>query len=392
MSFHYAVIGSGRQGTASAYDLSIHGQASQIIMIDRDERTGRSSAARINRLVGRKVAKAFKLDIRRQTDLEKVLETVDACVSAVPYNLNLSLTESSIRTKTHMTDMGGNAEMVSAQMKLSREAQKAGISIVPDCGMGPGMTGSLAAYGIDQMDKAVDVFIWDGGLPQKPKPPWNYKLTFHVNGLTNEYFGMAAFLREGQVVKVPCFTEHELLDFPPLGQLEAFVASGGTSTAIHTYKGKLRTYQNKTLRYPGHCEQFHAYQMLGLFEPEPMIMGQYKIIPREFFHTLLEPKVKAPDDFKDICLIRVIVRGLKKGQPHEFIIDLVDKADKKTGFTSMERVTGWHAAIILEIAAQGKARKGVIPLEKAVDPAEFVAEAKRRGFKIKERIKKIKRL
>jgi len=122
-----------------------------------------------------------------------------------------------------------------------------------------------------------------------------------------------------------------------------------------------------------------------------MVSGN-KIIPREFFHVLLEAKIKAPEDFKDICLIRVIVRGLKESQPQELTIDFVDKADKKTGFTSMERVTGWHAAIILEMAAQGRARKGVVPLEKAVDPAEFVAEAKRRGFEIKEQLKKIKRL
>lgn len=203
---------------------------------------------------------------------------------------------------------------------------------------------------------------------------------------------MATFIREGRVVKVPCFTEYELVDFSPLGQLEAFVTSGGTSTAINTYKGKLRTYENKTLCYPGHFEQFRAYQLLGLFELEPVSIGQQKIIPREFYHALLEPKIKAQENFRDICLLRIVVRGLKDSQPHELTIELIDKYDEKTGFTCMERVTGWHAAIVLEMAVQGKAIKGVVPLERAVDPVEFVSQARQRGFKISERLKKTKKL
>lgn len=384
MSIRYTIFGAGRQGTASAYELIVHGDAYRVTLLDSDEKSALSSADRVNQLTGSSIAVGGKIDVQDLEAVEKVLKESDGCISAVPYYHNLELTKTAIKTKTHMTDMGGNEKVVRDQLELNAEAEKAGISIVPDCGMGPGLTGSLAAYGIHLMDKAQDVYIWDGGLPQKPIPPWNYQLTFHINGLTNEYDGEATFIREGRVIKLPTFTECEMVNFPPLGELEAFVTAGGTSTAIATYEGELRTYQNKTLRYPGHFEQFRAYKLLGLFDQEYVSREGIKIIPRDFFHALLEPKIKADENFRDICLIRVLVKGVKNGRPYEFKAEIVNEYDEKTGFSSMQRLTGWHTAIMLEMAVRGRARKGSNGLETAVDPIEFMAEIKKRGIRVSE--------
>jgi len=384
MSLRYAIFGAGRQGTASAYELIAYGDASQVILLDKDEKAAASAANRVNKLTESRIAVGRRIDAQDRDDVEKVLEDTDGCISAIPYTHNLKITEAAIETNTHLTDMGGNEQVVRDQLALSEKAEKAGISIIPDCGMGPGLTGSLAAYGIRLLDEARDVYIWDGGLPQDPAPPWNYRVTFHINGLTNEYDGEATFIREGRVIHKPTFTECEKLNFPPLGELEAFVTSGGTSTAILAYEGKLRTYQNKTLRYPGHFDQFRAYKLLGLFDQNPLSWDGIQVAPRDFFHTLLEPKIKAGKNFRDICLIRVLVRGSKDGRRHEFKADIVDRYDEKTGFSSMQRLTGWHTAIMLEMAVQGKAKKGVNGLEVAVDPVLFMAEIKKRGIKITE--------
>jgi len=380
----YVIFGAGRQGTASAYDLIVHGDASLVRMLDKEEKAAKSAASRINALTESHFAVGQKVDAEDSRAVEKVLEDADGCISAVPYFYNLEITEAAIRTKTHMTDMGGNEQVVRDQLALSQKAENAGISIIPDCGMGPGLTGSLAAYGIDVLDEAQDVYIWDGGLPQNPTPPWNYQVTFHINGLTNEYDGEATFIREGKVINVLTLTEYETLSFSPLGELEAFVTSGGTSTAILTYQGKLRTYQNKTLRYPGHFAQFSAFKLLGLFDQTPLSVDVAKISPREFFHVLLEPKIKADEFFHDICLIRVLIHGMKNGKPHEFKAEIVDRFDEKMGFTSMQRLTGWHTALMLEMAVQGRAKKGVNGLETAVDPAQFMDEFKKRGIEVKE--------
>jgi len=387
MSAQFIIFGAGRQGTASAYELIVHGKASLVTLLDKDEEAAGSAASRVNELTGSTIAVGRKIDVKDKQEVEKVLEPADGCISAVPYYHNLEITEAAIRTKTHMTDLGGNEQVVRDQLKLGEDAKKAGISIIPDCGMGPGLTGSLAAYGIRLLDEAQDVYIWDGGLPQNPNPPWNYQVTFHINGLTNEYDGEATFIRDGKVVNLPTFTEYETLNFPPLGELEAFVTSGGTSTAILTYGGKLRTYQNKTLRYAGHFEQFRAYKLLGLFDQNTFSLNGAKITPRDIFHALLEPKIRAEDALRDICLLRVLVKGEKDGNPHVFNADIVDRYDEKTGFTSMQRLTGWHAAIMLEMAVQGRARRGVHGLETAVDPVEFMGEIKKRGIVMTESLK-----
>lgn len=102
MSFYYAVIGAGRQGTASAYDLAIYGEASQIFIKDVDAKKARSTAERVNWLVGHKVTTEIKLDVRNQGSVEKALKNMDACISAAPYSFNVKLTKAAIRTKTHI--------------------------------------------------------------------------------------------------------------------------------------------------------------------------------------------------------------------------------------------------------------------------------------------------
>lgn len=384
MGFRYAIFGAGRQGTASAYELIVKGDASSVLLLDRDENAALSTASRVNHLTDTRIAVGRKLDVQNKKAVEKVLRDVDGCLSAIPYYYNLEITKAAIETKTHMTDMGGNEQVVLDQLGLNEEAEKAGVSVIPDCGMGPGLTGSLAAYGIHLLDDAQDVYIYDGGLPQDPVPPWNYRVTFHINGLTNEYDGEATLLRDGRVIKLPTFSEYETLDFPPLGKLEAFVTAGGASSAIITYKERLRTYQNKTLRYPGHFEQFRAYKLLGLFDQKPLSWEGKQVIPRDIFHALIEPKIKADEGFRDICLIRTLVYGIKDGRRHEFKADVVDRYDEITGFSSMQRLTGWHTAIMLEMAVRGKTHRGVHGLETAVDPIEFLSEIRKRGISITE--------
>lgn len=386
MSYRYAVLGAGRQGTAAAYDMAKFGRAEEVILIDVDPLVAQAGAERVNRLLGRRVAAAVQADISNTHQLRSVLDGVSSFVSAVHYTLNLVITEVAIRIGANMCDLGGNTGIVRRQLEHDAEAKAAGITIVPDCGMGPGMNISLAMYSMSLLDRPREVYIWDGGLPQDPEPPWNYALTFHIDGLTNEYYGNAYFLRDGQVTEVPCFDGFEELDFPPpLGRLEAFVTSGGLSTAPWTFQGTLERLENKTLRYPGHWAQFRAFAQLGLLELEPVQLGDIEIAPRDLFHVLLEPKITQPQ-VRDVGVIRTRCVGEKDGRPAEAIVELVDYYDEETGFTAMQRLTGWHASIVAILAAQGRIRRGAIPVEVAIPGPTVVEEARRRGFSIRKRV------
>lgn len=378
----YAVLGSGRQGVASGYDLGKFGNAQSVMMWDMDETTAINAAKRLNKLLHTDIFSGEKLDVSNQNLLITKLKNIDAVICAVPYKFNLLVTIAAIASKTHMVDLGGHTATVRKQLRLSKKAEEAGISIIPDCGMGPGMNVTLALLAMEQMDQPEHVRIWDGGLPENPEPPWNYNLFFHINGLTNEYFGEAFFLQNGKVKEVPCFTGRETVSFPePLGELEAAVTSGGLSTMPWTYAGKLQTLENKTLRYPGHWEWMIAYQQLGLFEEKPIRFKSGTFAPRDFYHHLLEPQLDR-GFVPDVCLMRVECTGTSNGKPVTARIDAEEHYDAETGFLAMEKWTGWHASIFLILAAEETIPNGAVSVEKALSGSDFLKEAGKRGYQI----------
>ena len=185
----------------------------------------------------------------------------------------------------------------------------------------------------------------------------------------------------GEVLHPGCFPEWARVAFPPVGQIEAFLIAGGVSTAPWSFKDKWKPYQLKVLRYPGPFAQLKAFSDLGLFDPNPIQVNGCQVSPRRVFHALFEPQVRA-EVIKDICLIRAHGVGRKHGRPAEATIDLVDRYDPETGFTAMERTTGWHLSIVASLIAHGQVSPGAIPLELAVSGHAFVDEAKKRGFDI----------
>jgi len=382
--YTYAILGSGRQGTAAAYDLAKFGEAQKIILADVSEEAAAQSAGRINKLIGRQVAFPQQLDVSDPTGLAQTLEGIDVTLSAVPYYFNLDITKACLAAGSSLCDMGGHTGVVRQQLALDDEAKSAGVSIVPDCGMGPGLNVTMALFAKDLLDEPRAIHIYDGGLPQKPVPPWNYQASFHINGLTNEMDGQATFIRDGVLTPVDTLSEPEFIEFAPLGCLEADVTSGGLSTSPWTVNGHLQDFTNKTLRYPGHFEWFRAFKELGLFSEEARQINGCQIAPRDLYHTLLEPKISA-SEIRDVCVIRVVGYGKKDGEETTVTIDLIDYFDEKTGFTAMERLTGWHSAIMMGFIARGQVPAGGVSMEIAVPAAEFMAAVSERGIKYEVR-------
>jgi lysine 6-dehydrogenase len=239
------------------------------------------------------------------------------------------------------------------------------------------------------LDETEDLLLLDGGLPENPVPPWNYALTFNIDGLTNEYDGTTTFIADGQSVEVACLdpNEYELVEFePPLGTLEAFPAATG-STTPWTLGPRLRSLKAKVLRYPGHAAQFRAFRDLGLFSEEPIAIMGAPVVPRELFHSLLEPKIRAETGTRDVVVARVVARGKVDGRPTETTVDLRVRYDDELGLTAMEQATGWHAAIVCHLMASGGIPPGTTPVELAVDPAYMMAELQRRGFELYESLR-----
>lgn len=385
MPFSYIVLGAGRQGTAAAYDLAKFGDASRVTLTDVEQGRAKAGADRVNELLGCQVADAMAVDVRDERAVHAAIKGHVVALSCVPYFFNLGITQAAIAAGVSFCDLGGNTDIVRQQHGLNAEAKRARVRIVPDCGMGPGMGNTLGVYAMSLLDHAEHVYLYDGGIPQNPRPPWNYLVSFSIEGLTNEYYGGITVLRDGKLVHLPCFTELEMIEVAPLGKLEAFVVAGGVSTAPWTFQGKLQTYQLKILRYPGSFAQLKAFSDLGLYELQPVHVDGKPVVPRHVFHALFEPKVHA-DVVKDICIIRARAVGTKEGRQAEAVVEVIDYYDEATGFSSMQRTTGWHLSIVAAMMARGETPIGSIPLEIAVPGDAFVREARKRGFKLTEKI------
>jgi lysine 6-dehydrogenase len=382
----YGVIGAGRQGTAAAYDMAKWGDAELVLLADRSIDVARGASERINRLVGQDVARGAEIDVAAQEELIDLVSPLDAFLCATPYAFIPACTRVAIEAGTGMVDLGGHTPTVLRQLQLDEDARDAGIAVVPDCGMGPGLNNTMAIAAVEELvargATPHTAQVWDGGLPQVPTDPFGYQLFFHIEGLTNEYDGMALVLRDGRVQEIETLTELEFLEFEELGTLEAFVTSGGTSTVPYTMEGKLEVYENKTLRYPGHYAAFKAFKDLGLFSRRPIGVEGTPVVPRDVYHALLSPRLEQ-DLVRDVCVIRAEATGTRDGEHAVVRFELIDRFDEETGFSAMERLTGWHAAIVTEMVARGEIRPGVHPLERATPQLRVLEEVEARGLRVR---------
>lgn len=374
----FMILGSGMQGRACAFDMLRNPRTEEVLLCD--------SLAK-NLQLAKKLLKSPKvrtllLDATDTARIKKLAAERDVLVSCVPYFLNLKLAQTAIAAKTHFVDLGGNTEISMQEIALHKQAVKAGVTILPDVGLGPGMTTTIAAHGIAQLDRTDEVLLRDGGLPQHPRPPMNYLLTFSEHGLINEYVEDATALRDFKRVAVGGLSEIEEIDVPGLGRMEAAHAAGGLSTLAWTYAGKIRNMDCKLIRYPGHCAVINAMNAMGFFRQKPMAFGKHKLAPRELSARLFREHFDRPGD-KDMVVIHCTVRGIKDGRKAEIVYDMTDRYDESTGMTSMMRTTGFPASIVAQMLATGTiSRPGAYPVEIGIPPEPFFDEMKKRGFNL----------
>lgn len=383
-TYKYAVIGSGMQGTAAAYDLARFGDAAEVRLLDVDLARARAAADRVNRLIGQEITTAGVIDASDRSQASKVLEGTNASLSAVPYFLNVNLARAAIDAGSSFNDLGGNTKVVQDTLALDAEARAADVSVVPDCGVAPGMANTLAVHGMEQLDRAEHVHMRCGGLPQNKALPLGYKKLFTLDGLTNEYFGKAIALRDGKIIEIDTFEELESFDLPaPIGRVEAFTTSGGTSTAPYTFAGQLKTYDYKTIRYPGHYEKLKVFKELGFISLDALDVKGQRVVPRDLFHAVMDKALSFPDE-PDLLILRIDVIGQKDSITMRHRTEIIDRQDAKTGFSAMERTTAFAAAIVTSLQAHGKTPRGAVSLERAVKAADFMSELARRDIPVEQ--------
>lgn len=376
---NFLLLGSGMQGRAIAWDLlNMQPTTRSLVIVDRDA----TALGKLSAWLDDSRVRTVQADVTDADTLTPLFQDADVVVSAVNYWFNAELTRLAIAGRAHFLDLGGNNDIVAQQFAQHEAAVAAGVTIIPDCGLAPGLAGLLGYDLAAGFDVCHTLNLRVGGLPLHPQPPLNYMIVFAVQGLINEYIEPCVVIRDGEVKTVPGMSELESLDFPaPFGRLEAFQTSGGCSTLPQTLLGKVRDMNYKTIRYPGHRDQIQLLMDLGLTSSDPVTIGDAQIRPRDLLGPCLE-KV-CPQSGPDVVLLRLEATGLLNGKETSRSLQIIDQQDDVTGLTAMTRMTGFPAAIIAGLLAEGGIEPGARPQELVIPGAEMIVELKRRGIDIR---------
>ncbi|MFQ5428975.1 MAG: saccharopine dehydrogenase family protein [Phycisphaerae bacterium] len=380
MKKRVAVLGCGLVGQTLAADLA-RDEAFDVVAVDVS-RENLAALAGVDRLTTRRA------DLSEPEAVRSVIEPCDLVVGALPSVLGFQTLKTVIACGKSCADI---SFMVEDPTELDDFAKEKGATVVYDCGVAPGLANMIIGDCDRRLDETTDVVYYVGGLPKRRAWPFEYKAPFAPSDVIEEYTRPARMVEDGRVVVKPALSEPERIDFPEVGELEAF-NTDGLRSLLRTIRA--RNMKEKTLRYPGHCELMRVFRETGLFGKEAIEVGGARVRPLDVTSRLLFSKWRLAPDEPEFTILRVIVEGLESGKRLRYTYDLYDEYDAATGRHSMARTTAFPNAIMARMIASGTfSKKGVFPPEcVAVEGGLFrqmIAELAGRGVHVRDRVEPI---
>jgi lysine 6-dehydrogenase len=376
-----AVIGVGLMGPAFAMDCLEDDDVEEVLLVDIDP----------NRLehVSEELGKPSRLktviqDVTDRKGLADVLGGYDVAGVALLRPLNVHAIWGAIDAGVSVVEL---SEPDDDEIdEINQEAEKAGIAIIPGCGVEPGLTDVLAADGMDMLDRVEAVDIWCGGIPEEPKPPLDYKIVFGGPYLPL-WPGKVKVIMDGEVRHVDRYTLGDPVSFEGIDRpLECFYDGfPETLHLVEKFKGVKRCTE-VTVRYEGYCEKVNFLDGCGLLSREPVEFKEGEIVPFEAFSRIIHPKVQLEPGERDITVLRVRVQGVKDGEETVYRYEMVDRYDDEKGVTSMAKTTSYTAAIVARMLGRGEiTEKGYVPpvnILRGGKLVELLAQLEDRGVTI----------
>jgi lysine 6-dehydrogenase len=368
------VLGTGIIGSAAAWDL--HRRGHGVTVADADP----ASAAAVGGRLGVEHAAADAAD---PDSLARLLPGADTVVSAVPYGFGPTVAAAAIAAGCHYLDFGGNPAVVAEQLGLDGAARRAGVAVVPDCGLAPGFAGVLAADAARRLGEGpIDrLHLRVGGLPVEPRGAFEYQLAFSPGGLVNEYAEPCEVLRDGACTTVEPLTGFEEVEWERWGPLEAFHTSGGSSGLPRRFEGRVGTLDYKTLRYPGHGRIFRAMLELGLFDEQPAAAGGTTIAPRDLLLHLIARNL--PSGGEDLVLLRTWAEAERGGKRVRIAHQMEDRHDGR--FSAMARTTAFPTTALAHLLTTGALEApGAATMDSVVTAGQLLPELAGTGIEVTE--------
>ncbi len=335
MKKRISVLGCGMVGSAIAADLS---ERYQVTVFDK-------SPLALQRLASFYPVETSVADLSVRQMVIDAIGECDLVINAVPGYIGFQTLETIIDQSRNVVDISFFEQDA---FLLDELAMERGVIAIVDCGIAPGMSNIILGHHAETMDVgSFECYV--GGLPKERKLPWQYKAPFSPIDVLEEYTRPARIVKDNMIVVKPALSDAEMIDFPEIGTLVAF-NTDGLRSLIKTMD--VPDMIEKTLRYPGHIELMSILRDSGFFSKDKIKVDDHWVSPLSMTSRLLFDEWKLHDGEMDFTIMKVIVEG--KGKDHEtrYTYNLLDRADVKTGFSSMSRTTGYTctaaATLVLE--------------------------------------------
>lgn len=375
------VLGAGLMGKEVARDLIASESVEKVYLADVAVDIVENFIATLNT---NKIEAVF-LDANCEDSLREVLTKGNVAVNALFYEFNERVAKVAIAAGVHAVDLGGHIGGITENiLQMAEEAKNAGITVIPDLGVAPGMINILAGYGASKLDSVESIKLFVGGIPTEPKPPLNYTRVFSLDGMFDHYTEPSKAIQKGKLTEVDSLTGVEPIYFDDFGVLEAFYTSGGISTLYKTFPD-VKTLEYKTIRYKGHAEKFKLLTDLGFLDKENTVqVGGQDVGVREVVREALMKKLDLGESV-DAVLLRVIIAGEKSEEQVTYEYEMVVKKNTDVGVTAMARATACTISVVAQMIGNGVIQdRGVFPPETVVPGQPYITEMAKRGVVIKE--------
>ncbi|QKC82631.1 saccharopine dehydrogenase family protein [Mesorhizobium sp. NZP2077] len=380
-----AVLGGlGLQGRAAIADLVASG-VEEVICVD----TAPDGAARLADLTDLARVRFVVPEGAIGPALADVLADADAAIDLLPQPLMREAVQVAIATRTPLvtTNYG------KAIADLAPAAEQAGVSVMTECGLDPGIDLVLYARAAKQFDTITAIDSYCGGIPE-PKAmakPLCYKVSWNFDMVLVSQNRDSVMIENGERVAVPAARQHDShfiheIEVAGLGTLEAFP----NGDALHyvemlpAAKG-LRRSGRYTLRWPGWSAFWAPLKELG-FLSEDKVPGTSNS-PREFLGRLLGPQLQYGPGEKDLCVMRNVFSGLGDGRAKTVTSDLIIERDLTSGLFGMSLGVGYPASIVAQMLARREiTTPGLLNPLLHVPDEPFFDELAKRGIKVTETV------
>jgi saccharopine dehydrogenase-like NADP-dependent oxidoreductase len=233
-------------------------------------------------------------DVNDDQKRKDLIQQADIVISMLPAHMHIDVAKDCIHFKKNMV----TASYISPEMKaLEEEAIAAGVTIINEIGVDPGIDHLSAMKVIDEIrekgGELTDFETFTGGLvaPESDNNPWGYKFTWNPrNVVIAGQGGAVKFIQEGSYKYIPyhkVFRRTEIIDIDDYGKFEGIANRDSLKYRSVYQLENIKTMYRGTLRRPGYCRAWDCFVQLGATDDTYTIENSENMTFREFINLFL---------------------------------------------------------------------------------------------------------